>query len=141
MLLKSSNYLILDEPTNHLNMNSKKVLMESLKNYNGTILIISHDREFLDGIVTKIIEVKNKNVKTYFGNCSYYLMKKKEEAEGITFDNKAYAPKPENSDNKPVIKKKTKEQKRLEAFARNKAYSATKPIKEKIEIIEKETRE
>jgi len=141
MLLKASNFLVLDEPTNHLDMNSKKVLMDSLRTYTGTILIISHDREFLDGIVTKIIEVKNKNVKTYFGNCSYYLMKKKEESEGITVDNKAYSPKQENSPNKPIIRKKSKDQKRLEAFARNKAYSATKPIKEKIEIIEKETQE
>lgn len=141
MLLKASNFLIMDEPTNHLDMNSKKVLMDSLRNYSGTILIISHDREFLDGIVTKIIEVKNKNVKTYFSNCSYYLMKKKEEAEGIALENGGKEINVNVSGSKPIVKKKTKEQKRLEAFARNKAYSTTKPIKEKIESIEKETQE
>jgi ATP-binding cassette subfamily F protein 3 len=76
MLLRPSNFLILDEPTNHLDMNSKDILLRALHNYKGSILIISHDRGFLDGIVNKIIEVKNKNIKTYLGDCSYYLLKK-----------------------------------------------------------------
>jgi ATP-binding cassette, subfamily F, member 3 len=129
MLLKPSNFLILDEPTNHLDMNSKKILMNSLHEYKGTILIISHDREFLDGIVNKIIEVKNKNIRTYFGNCSYYLLKKSEEAaQGAEKNGK------ENTEAKP---KKSKEQKRLEAEKRNKLYSVAKPIKDKLHKLEK----
>ncbi len=134
MLLTPSNFLILDEPTNHLDMNSKHVLMKALNSYTGTILLISHDREFLDGIVTKIIEVKNKNVKTYFGNCSYYLLKKKEELEGISADGIKLS-KPEAQLNN-IKSKKTKEQKRNEAQARNKIYSTTKSARQKLENIE-----
>lgn len=137
MLLKASNFLILDEPTNHLDMNSKTVLMEALRNYGGTILIISHDREFLDGIVTKIIEVKDKNVKTYLGNCTYYIDKKEEEKTGVTRlkQDKKDSSAPVNGAPKA---KKTKEQKRLEAEQRNKIYKHAKPLKDSIHKLEKE---
>ncbi len=130
MLLKSSNFLVLDEPTNHLDMNSKEVLMNSLREYKGTILLISHDREFLDGICTKIIEVGNKNIKTYAGNCSYYLMKKREEENG-------------NSSAKTSLKdeqdsKSKKALKRTEAEARNKIYKIAKPYRDSIIKIENE---
>lgn len=130
MLLKQSNFLVLDEPTNHLDMNSKRVLMNALREYQGTILIISHDREFLDGIVNKIIEVKNKNIKIYEGNCSYYLMKKKEEELGIAENNSG---KNNEADSKS---KKSKEQKRTEAETRNKIYRQAKPFRDKISKIE-----
>jgi ATP-binding cassette, subfamily F, member 3 len=133
MLLKPSNFLILDEPTNHLDMNSKRVLMNALHDYAGTILIISHDREFLDGIVTKIIEVKDRNIKTYLGNCSYYLTKKEEEKSG-TAPVKTEV-KTEQTNGAAV--KKTKEQKRAEAEARNKLYNLSKPVKDKVHKIEK----
>ena len=143
MLLKSSNFLILDEPTNHLDMNSKQVLMTALHNYGGTILIISHDREFLDGIVTKIIEVKNKNVKTYLGNCTYYIEKLEEEKAGISMTKLAKNGASGNGTAKneqTVIpkQKKTKEQKRLEAEQRNKIYKHAKPLKDSIHKLEKE---
>lgn len=137
MLLKASNFLILDEPTNHLDMNSKLVLMEALRNYAGTILIISHDREFLDGIVTKIIEVKDKNIKTYLGNCTYYIDKKEEEKAGV--QQLRSAKKEASSGANGVQKtKKTKEQKRIEAESRNKVYKVAKPLKESIHKLEKE---
>lgn len=81
MLIEPSNFLILDEPTNHLDMRSKDVLKNALKKYEGTIIIVSHDRDFLDGIVDKVIEVKDKKIKTYLGDCSYYIMKKEEEKD------------------------------------------------------------
>jgi ATP-binding cassette subfamily F protein 3 len=134
MLLKASNFLILDEPTNHLDMNSKKVLMNALNGYEGTILLISHDREFLDGIVNKIIEVKDKNIKTYIGNCSNYLALKAEDA-----DTAAGKVKAQNLNTEAESKtKKSKDQKRSEAESRNKLYSLTKPIKSKITQIEKD---
>jgi len=141
MLLKSSNFLVLDEPTNHLDMNSKHVLMEALRNYDGTVLIISHDREFLDGIVTKIIEVKDKNIKIYLGNCTYYLQKKEEERNGILAGK---TDKKELQSNGSVginSGKKTKEQKRHEAEARNKLYKSSKPLKDKIHKLEKGVKE
>jgi ATP-binding cassette subfamily F protein 3 len=137
MLLKSSNFLILDEPTNHLDMNSKQVLMTALHNYTGTILIISHDREFLDGIVTKVIEVKNKNVKTYLGNCSYYIQKLEEERAGLNLANQPKKLSAAETNGAPK-QKKTKEQKRLEAEQRNKVYKFAKPLKESIHKLEKE---
>lgn len=76
MLIEPSNFLILDEPTNHLDMKSKEVLMHALRKYEGTVLIVSHDRDFIDGIVDKVIEVKNKKIKVFYGNCSYYLEEK-----------------------------------------------------------------
>jgi ATP-binding cassette subfamily F protein 3 len=83
MLIEPSNFLILDEPTNHLDMLSKDVLMNALQKYTGTVLIVSHDRQFLDGIIDKVIEVKDKELKTYVGNCSDYLKAKEAEQEQI----------------------------------------------------------
>ena len=65
MLIEKSNLLILDEPTNHLDMKSKDVLANALRKYEGTILVVSHDREFLSNIINKIIEVKDGGIKTY----------------------------------------------------------------------------
>lgn len=132
MLIKGSNFLILDEPTNHLDMNSKRILMNALKSYESTVLVISHDREFLDGFVNKVIEIKNKNIKIYHGNCTYYLEKKN--YEELNFDNKSKI----MDDNNTF--KKTKGQKRLEAEQRNNLYNITKPIRNKINDIEEKIR-
>lgn len=89
MLIEPSNFLIFDEPTNHLDMKSKEVLMNALQKYQGTVVIVSHDREFIDGIVDKVIEVKNRKIKTYFGNATEYLKAKENELKGInTFTRK-----------------------------------------------------
>lgn len=79
MLLQPFNFLILDEPTNHLDMRSKQVLCDALKNYQGTMIIVSHDRSFLDPLVTKVFEVSPDGLKVYWGNVSEYLQKKEEE--------------------------------------------------------------
>lgn len=89
MLIEPSNFLILDEPTNHLDMRSKEVLMYALKNYGGTVMVVSHDREFLDGIVDKVFEVKNKRIRTYYGNSTDYLDAKKKEASDSNADDRA----------------------------------------------------
>jgi len=140
MLLRPSNFLVLDEPTNHLDMNSKQVLMRALADYAGTILIISHDREFLDGIVSKIIEVKSMNIRTYIGNCSYYLMKRDEELAGIvngnSIDSQSGKFSSNQTSNDNSAKEKTKNKKRVEAEARNKFYKISKPVKDKISKIE-----
>lgn len=79
MLLEKSNFLILDEPTNHLDMKSKDVLAQALRKYEGTIMIVSHDREFLSSIVNKIIEVKDGGIKTYLCSVQEFSeMKEKE---------------------------------------------------------------
>jgi ATP-binding cassette subfamily F protein 3 len=81
MLLQPANFLIMDEPTNHLDMKSKRVLQEALSMYGGTFVIVSHDRAFLDPIVNKVLEVKPGSLRTFLGNLSDYITKKKEERE------------------------------------------------------------
>jgi ATP-binding cassette subfamily F protein 3 len=79
--LMSGNYnlLILDEPTNHLDLQSREVLEEALRKFDGTVLIVSHDRYFLDKVVNYIYELEDKNLKKYHGDYSYYKRKKKKE--------------------------------------------------------------
>ncbi len=75
LILEPSNLLVLDEPTNHLDMLSKDVLKRALNNYTGAVIIVSHDREFLEGLTTKTIEFKNKTIRTYEGTINDYLRK------------------------------------------------------------------
>ncbi len=79
MLLQPFNCLILDEPTNHLDMRSKEILQQALIDYDGTVLIVSHDRAFLDPIVTRTFEVAQRQVRIFPGNISYYVSKIDEE--------------------------------------------------------------
>jgi len=77
LLLEPVNLLILDEPTNHLDMRTKDILKSALQDYDGTLILVSHDRDFLDGLVTKIYEVGNKKVKEHLGDIKSFLEKKK----------------------------------------------------------------
>jgi len=76
MLLRPINLLILDEPTNHLDIDSKEVLKDALLEYEGTLIVVSHDREFLQDLTDKTIEFKNGNIKEYLGDIQYYLSKR-----------------------------------------------------------------
>lgn len=78
LLLQKANFLLLDEPTNHLDIYAKDVLEEALISYEGSLLVVSHDRFFLDRVCDRIIELKDGVVKEYSGNYSYYLEKKQE---------------------------------------------------------------
>jgi len=80
LLLEPVNFLILDEPTNHLDIPSKEVLKEAIKAFDGTAIIVSHDREFLDGLVTKVYEFGNKKVKEHLGGIYDFLQAKKMES-------------------------------------------------------------
>ena len=79
LLLEPYNLLILDEPTNHLDIRSKDILKQALLNYNGTLILVSHDRDFLDGLVTKTFEFGNKQVKEHLGGIQDFLARKKTE--------------------------------------------------------------
>ncbi|KUK08193.1 MAG: ATPase components of ABC transporter, partial [Caldanaerobacter subterraneus] len=81
ILLLNPDVLLLDEPTNHLDIRSLEWLEQYLKFYSGTLLIISHDRYFLDKVVNKIFEIENHHLKVYEGNYTEYLKKKKEEVQ------------------------------------------------------------
>lgn len=72
LIQNSYNFLILDEPTNHIDIDTREILEESLNEFNGTILFVSHDRYFINKIATSIIEIKNKNIIKYIGNYDDY---------------------------------------------------------------------
>ena len=80
LLLEPVNLLILDEPTNHLDMRSKDVLKEAIREFDGTVIVVSHDREFLDGLVTKVYEFGGGVVKEHIGGIYDFLQKKKMES-------------------------------------------------------------
>ena len=73
LLLKPINVLLMDEPTNHLDIKSKNVLKAALKNYQGTLLLVSHDRDFLQGMTDKVYEFKDQKIKEYLGDINYFL--------------------------------------------------------------------
>jgi ATPase components of ABC transporters with duplicated ATPase domains len=85
LMLSKNNLLLLDEPTNHLDIVSREALEDALLNYDGTLLVISHDRYFLNKVINKIYELNIDGIKEYLGNYSYYVEKKKnpERFEGI----------------------------------------------------------
>ncbi len=76
MLLKPTNFLILDEPTNHIDITTKKILKNALLDYKGSLLIVSHDRDFLDGLVSKVYELRNGKVHVHLGSFRDFLEKK-----------------------------------------------------------------
>ncbi|MDP3387673.1 MAG: ABC-F family ATP-binding cassette domain-containing protein [Eubacteriales bacterium] len=76
LMLSKTNFLLMDEPTNHLDIDSKSILEKAINDYTGTVLIISHDRYFLNSTVNKILEMTNNGVTEYLGNYDYYVEKK-----------------------------------------------------------------
>lgn len=130
MLLNSGNFLIFDEPTNHLDMQSKNILQQALLQFEGTLMIVSHDRDFLDPIVNKTLEVQPGRLRTWLGNVSYYLDKISEENRP---DEKA-TKKADTNRSDGVSKK---EQRRLEAEKRNALSKKIKPLKNRLDEVEK----
>jgi ATP-binding cassette subfamily F protein 3 len=76
VLLVPSNFLLLDEPTNHLDLRAKDVLLEALGEFTGTLVFVSHDRHFIDGLATRVFEVGNGGIAIYAGNYEDYLRQK-----------------------------------------------------------------
>ncbi len=76
LLVSPANFLLLDEPTNHLDLRAKDVLLEAIANFSGTVVFVSHDRYFIDGLATKVFEVESGHVHIYPGNYADYLWRK-----------------------------------------------------------------
>lgn len=109
LLLQPLNVLVMDEPTNHLDIKSKNVLKESLKSFEGTLILVSHDRDFLQGLCDKVYEFKDKKIKEYLGDIDFYLEQRKissmREAELATVEKKS----PKESTNKQEYRDQKKE--------------------------------
>ena len=129
MLLKDFNFLLLDEPTNHLDINSKKVLQNALASFGGTYLIVSHDRDFLDPIVDRVIELSQNGVRFFEGNLSEYVERIKAEGKIVC----ASKPQVKVSDYK--LRKKQQAMERQELSRKKKAVAL---VEEKILVAEEE---
>jgi len=123
ILLTKSNFIILDEPTNHLDYSSKKILQNALMNFNGSLILVSHDIDFLRPVVNRVVDIRKGIIKNYPGDIDYYLSKREELKLS------------EIVNNKKVTKDDTlsrKELKRIEAEQRQKKYLATKDLLKRI---------
>jgi ATP-binding cassette subfamily F protein 3 len=80
LMLEPYNLLVLDEPTNHMDMRSKDILKRAIQKYDGTVIVVSHDRDFLDSMVDRIYEFRDGGVKEYLGGIYYFLEKRKVES-------------------------------------------------------------
>lgn len=110
IMLSKSNFLLLDEPTNHLDIMSREALEDSILGYDGTVIVISHDRYFLNKVITKILELNQTGLKEYLGNYNYYVEKKKNPLRFQIEEEQAGMSKTQiNSD-----KKKKRDQEKLE---------------------------
>ncbi len=140
MLLQPANFLILDEPTNHLDLQSQEVLQKALVDYTGAYVIVSHNRSFLDPIVTKVLEfIPNKPPRLYYGNVSEYLEKKKADLEA---EAKKNAPTQTGKSATTATTSSSdsggsrKDQRRMEAKAREAKAAKLKPLKTEFEKLE-----
>ena len=135
MLLEPFNVLVMDEPTNHLDIKSKNVLKEALKNFEGTLILVSHDRDFLQGLTDKVYEFRDHKIKEYLGDIDYYLKQRKlqdmrevEKSEKIT---KSRKKKTESTPNSFEDQKELKKLKNKLSKVEMKITKAEKEIKSK----------
>lgn len=145
MLVQPANFLILDEPTNHLDVQSQEVLQNALKNYAGTYCIVSHNRRFLDPIVTKVLEFRpGLPPRVFLGNISDYIEKKDAEERALSAQTTGYvsaAPQlsglggGSGSEGASSVKDR-REQRRREAEFRQRRTKEIKPLEEKLAVWE-----
>lgn len=133
LMLGGGNFLLLDEPTNHLDTTSREALEESLKSYSGTMLIISHDRYFINKLADRILELSPVGMKEYLGNYDYYMEKRNE-----AFSEQQYSQAKENKKSAAAVDYKMK--KEMQAQER-KRRSMLKKTEQEIEITELEMEE
>jgi len=124
MLLQPFNVLVMDEPTNHLDIKSKNVLKQALQNFDGTLILVSHDRDFLQGLTNKVYEFKDQNIKEYLGDIDYYLEQRRVD------DFRAI----EKKEKIIVLKQKTKNNKNQDQSLKKKLNN----VESKISKLEKE---
>ena len=120
MMLEPRNLLVLDEPTNHMDMRSKDILKEAILKYDGTVVVVSHDREFLDGMVDKIYEFRDGAVQEYLGGIYYFLEKRKlESLQEIERQDKPRAAAAKDSSGKVSYEQKKEQEKLIRRLRKN----------------------
>jgi ATP-binding cassette subfamily F protein 3 len=133
LLIRPANLILMDEPTNHLDIPSRDMLAEALTSYDGTLMLVTHDRDLIDRVATHIIEIQYGNLTLYHGNYSDYLYRK----------NSANPPVPSPAEEKPeaaVSNQRTidKERRRQEGELRNRFYRESKHLQNRVRGIERE---
>jgi ATP-binding cassette subfamily F protein 3 len=135
MLLRPANFLILDEPTNHLDMQSQDVLQRALADYPGSVLIVSHNRSFLDPVVSKTLEFRPSEAPRLFaGNISYYLEKSAAENQSAKPAAASKSAPAARSATQPGVSRK--DQRRAEAEARDQRNKLLKPLETELATLE-----
>ena len=136
LILKPYNLLALDEPTNHMDIRSKDILKQALKSYDGTLIIVSHDRDFLDGLVDKLYEFRDGKVKEHLGGVQDFLERRK--LESLNELERHYKPVAEE---KPAEVIQKKEEAKQEYQAKKYVSKEEKKIKNRISFLEKKIEE
>lgn len=134
LMLSKSNLLLLDEPTNHLDIPSREALEEAILSYDGTLIVISHDRYFLNKVINRILELEENGVNEYLGNYTYYTEKKKNPQRFETYESLA------TGKTKTQINEEKKKKKALEKEAKakqNEVKMIESRITENEEVLEK----
>ena len=135
LLLRPVNLLILDEPTNHLDMHSKDVLLDALKDFGGTVIFVSHDRGFIEGLSTRVLELRPGKFRAFPGDYRYYMERLEREARGeIAVDDGAERPAEPAASGKSAGRASWEEQKRVEA-ERRKAEKLVSSIEAEIAAV------
>lgn len=133
LMLSKSNFLIMDEPTNHLDITSKEIIEEALSTYEGTLLIVSHDRYFLNKIPSRIIEIEDGKVVEYLGNYDYFVEKKK----ALQEDAVEVVEESVNKTHQKILRKKEKERQSEERKLKKAIQTIESAINQTEEDIEK----
>ena len=138
LMLEPYNLLVLDEPTNHMDMRSKDILKGALQKYDGTVVVVSHDREFLDGLVDRIYEFRDGGVREYLGDIWYFLEKRKVESlQDIERHDKGSATVAKGVE-APSAGKMTYEQKKEQEKLLRKLRKAVESVEEELATVERE---
>ena len=137
LMLEPYNLLILDEPTNHMDMRSKDILKSALQKYDGTVVVVSHDREFLDGLVDRIYEFRDGGVREYLGDIWYFLEKRKVESLR-EIERKEMPQSNAKSGDAPSSGKLSYEQKKEQEKVLRKLRKAVESIEEELSAVERE---
>jgi len=142
ILLQDSNFLILDEPTNHLDLKTKDMFQNALLRYSGTIILVSHDRYFLDNLVGRVLELRDGRLHEYTGNYSYFIHKREDElaaaALGRETDDAGPGQPPPAAAETPRKGGKSKEERRQEAEERNRRSALKKDFSRELHELEGE---